>query len=523
MSLPVEPTSKPGPIQERRSLRATSDPTQLQELHRLCKEGRLYEVEGWIREGKPLQATTESARRRRNYSSALEIALDAGNHSLVLLLLRSGYDPNVEVDSPLDMAMEARRWDLVDLLLEWKANPHQVDLNTLFDTYDSELFERFRDLGVDLTEGHELAAALAYHTSNKPAFGFARRHRESDPRIQADLNSALAHHASEGNEKGLMLCLWAGADPHAPARSLRFGSYSEEDEEEDEDDETEGRFLGFSAIHEACRRGNVDLLKRLGPDPSTDDYEELFQAAGSGAVVEFLAKRQLPKDVGRVIAHHLWWMDLGFHREWRSFRTLERIFEVGARWEEASKEFVAAIRRQVLRLPDRSFVDLLKLLALKDKCSPEILQELGRTPAIRKRMKAVGFIPPAHDDPKRYDEIRPTRSREVLKAFGVEPPKPPRQPLPRTVQIGPWRKASAELRLSREELFERVWSVPMSNLAPEWGLSGNGLAKACKRLKIPVPPRGYWAKKAAGKKVRRPRLPELPEGEAEEVLIWVPV
>jgi hypothetical protein len=52
--------------------------------------------------------------------------------------------------------------------------------------------------------------------SNKPLFGFAKRHRETDPRMQVELNIALDHHAHEGNLKGVHLYLWAGADPHAP-------------------------------------------------------------------------------------------------------------------------------------------------------------------------------------------------------------------------------------------------------------------------------------------------------------------
>ena len=127
--------------------------------------------------------------------------------------------------------------DLVGLLLEWQTDPHDVDLADLFSTYNSKLFERFRALGVDMTSGHALAEALAYHTSNKPLFGFANRHRRSEPRIQAELDSALAYHAGEGNEKGVALCLWAGADPHAPARSLRFGQACSENG----DDAEEGR------------------------------------------------------------------------------------------------------------------------------------------------------------------------------------------------------------------------------------------------------------------------------------------
>src|SRR5262249_8423807 len=161
---------------------------------RLCREGRLYDVERWIQAGLPLQVAQGTRVKGRHLTSALEIALESRNHALVLLLLCNGYDQNIEANCSLDLALRARRWDFVEMLLEWGADPHQVSLNDLFDTYRTELFERFRVLGVDLTAGHELAAALAYHTSNKPLFGFARRHREHDPEIQRQLNMALVEH-----------------------------------------------------------------------------------------------------------------------------------------------------------------------------------------------------------------------------------------------------------------------------------------------------------------------------------------
>jgi len=66
------------------------------------------------------------------------------------------------------------------------------------------------------------------------------------------------------------------------------------------------------------------------------------------------------------------------------------------------------------------------------------------------------------------------------------------------------------LKLTREDLYERVWAEPMSKLAQHYGLSDVGLAKTCKRLRVPVPGRGYWAKKAAGHKVKQIPLPDLP-------------
>lgn len=65
------------------------------------------------------------------------------------------------------------------------------------------------------------------------------------------------------------------------------------------------------------------------------------------------------------------------------------------------------------------------------------------------------------------------------------------------------------LSLTREELYEKVWSEPMSILCKQLGLSDVGLAKMCKRLRVPRPWRGYWARKAAGQKVNRTPLPKL--------------
>lgn len=59
----------------------------------------------------------------------------------------------------------------------------------------------------------------------------------------------------------------------------------------------------------------------------------------------------------------------------------------------------------------------------------------------------------------------------------------------------------------------------MTRLAAQYGISDNGLAKICRRLDIPYPPRGYWAKKAAGKQVTRSALPAPDKGTPLEVTI----
>jgi hypothetical protein len=63
------------------------------------------------------------------------------------------------------------------------------------------------------------------------------------------------------------------------------------------------------------------------------------------------------------------------------------------------------------------------------------------------------------------------------------------------------------MQISRHDLYNRVWSTPMSKLARELDISDVGLAKACRRHNIPRPPRGYWARLAAGKAPPKPALP----------------
>src|SRR5260370_39019473 len=75
------------------------------------------------------------------------------------------------------------------------------------------------------------------------------------------------------------------------------------------------------------------------------------------------------------------------------------------------------------------------------------------------------------------------------------------------------------VRLTRQELYEKMWSRPAISLAEEFGISGRGLRKLCSRFEIPVPPRGYWAKLAAGKHVTRIPLPTAKSNVPSEILI----
>jgi len=69
------------------------------------------------------------------------------------------------------------------------------------------------------------------------------------------------------------------------------------------------------------------------------------------------------------------------------------------------------------------------------------------------------------------------------------------------------------MELTRKELYDLVWSEPMSTLCKRFGLSDNGLRKHCKAMDIPTPPMGYWAKLKAGYKLKITPLPAKTKSE----------
>lgn len=69
----------------------------------------------------------------------------------------------------------------------------------------------------------------------------------------------------------------------------------------------------------------------------------------------------------------------------------------------------------------------------------------------------------------------------------------------------------------RSELYEQVWTEPMTKVAARLGVSDVALAKVCRKLGVPSPPRGYWAKRQFGQTPRRPPLSPLRAGQKEEI------
>ena len=72
--------------------------------------------------------------------------------------------------------------------------------------------------------------------------------------------------------------------------------------------------------------------------------------------------------------------------------------------------------------------------------------------------------------------------------------------------------------VTREALYALIWSIPMIQVAEQFGVSGSYMTRVCAVLKVPKPGVGYWAKAAVG---RAPPPKPLPPAQPGDQLYWV--
>ena len=68
--------------------------------------------------------------------------------------------------------------------------------------------------------------------------------------------------------------------------------------------------------------------------------------------------------------------------------------------------------------------------------------------------------------------------------------------------------------LARQELYDWVWSQPISKLAKKFETEPEGLKEICIENEIPLPNRGYWSKVRFNKKVVKTPLPKIENSDS---------
>lgn len=181
-----------------RSGKRTNDYDEIKPLIDLCKAGRLFDVQDWIKDGKPINPPPPPAKGAKK-KCPLQVSIDKGFHSLVQVLLESGANVRDGSFNALELALGNRRLDLIKLLVEHGVDARSVDMTWVFDSWDPAIMEYFIDQGADLETGYPLAGALCWKI--RTALGVFKRHNNRFPSFQDQVNMALRHHCKGGESQ----------------------------------------------------------------------------------------------------------------------------------------------------------------------------------------------------------------------------------------------------------------------------------------------------------------------------------
>lgn len=388
----VDPREYPEPPCRVATPQPASTPEDLAGLLAACRDGRIYAVETWIREGKSIWIETSARKPGRPPQNPLAVAVETGQYDLAVLLLANGYPISSVEDAFLERLLDDRHFAFFELLVAWGADILRVSPETVLYTYDVGLIDRYEAAGGDLTRRHALALMLGDHSSNRPAYGWAKR-RTGEPRVARALAVALGVAVRKGSERTVALLLWAGADPHLRAPYLFPEFYRPSDDEADDDPAD-----WTTAIAIAVSEGKAALLSRLKVDPARDDIEELWGSVSDPETLDALAAIRMPKDWSRTLYWNFQRALADYGSPWQSRQTLERMIDRhGARLTTLEEEAVHHLRRSILRAKDGSMVRwILRTLRRPECCEPTIFESLIRTATMKTRCAAlhVSTAPP---------------------------------------------------------------------------------------------------------------------------------
>lgn len=365
---------------------------EAKQLVALCRSGRLYEVEKWIAAGKSLDVS--GATKRRGRGTLSQIAVETGFHSLVELIAK--HDSQRSKNAALADATSAHRLDLVELLVANGADIKSISLTDALLTWEPTIIRYFLDHGADPVEGRPFTIAFAakVRTTLRPFVEYRRAHPELAAQLQEQLDCALRYFCGEGDLKWVNLLLWAGGDPRSR------GPCPEKEYTEDPECYT-------SALEEACRSENLDVLKRLKPDRS-DNLPELLNRAAiwcrKSTLAYLLELGASPNDKpnGGSSALDTVLRDLGFARPMygskglkskydvaREFECLGELLSRGAIWNVSDAHEMNALRRTLLECEPDVTIDLLQLFRNHNACPAERVHSLLANPRMKQHLNSA--------------------------------------------------------------------------------------------------------------------------------------
>ena len=366
---------------------------EAKELVRLCRQGRLYEIERWINDGKSLEISATTTRGRQR--SFLQIGVETGFHSIVELIAKHEASQSAK-DAALGDAVSVRRLDLVESLLANGADTKSIPLADVLLTWEPTLIRFFLDHGANPIEGRPFAEAFGarVRTALRPFVEYKRAHPELAAALQEQLDCALRYFCGRGDLKWVSLLMWAGGDSRSRGPCL-------------EKEYTEDPECYTSGLEEACRSENLDVLKKLKPDPSRDDLTELLGCAANWGrketLVHLLEMGANPNDKANggssaldTVLRHLSFVGFDAYNSKRlkskydvsrSLDCVSTLLAHGAIWNPEETYELNSLRRTLLECEPDVTIELLQLFHKHNACPAARVHRLLGTPRLKDHLK----------------------------------------------------------------------------------------------------------------------------------------
>ena len=375
----------------------------------LCRAGKLFEVQDWIQSGKPVNPPEGHYKGSRK-KVPIEYAIDMGFHSLVQVLLQGGADLQpTDGFCPMRMALEKRRFDLVQLLVQFGYDASLVNAQTVLATWDPKIMEYFIEAGCDFETDHPLAWALCNRI--RTALPLVKKHSERFPSFPEQANIALRYHCREGNAKWVSLLLWAGADPWSPGEACYYADVDPED----------GGLsaIGFAALYSHYELFELPKIRSRLVCPEMAKLLSYLSGEPGIAILESLLQRGLdPNDqenggcsaiqheIGRLALYgnssrHF---DFDFDFRYRGssdkgldssrsrdcMKIIHLLARAGGKWIPEDDYQLKSARRSLLKMIPEFTVELVWILVKYQSASREDVQNLVRTPSMKKHLSKKG-------------------------------------------------------------------------------------------------------------------------------------
>lgn len=458
------------------------------ELIQLCRLGKLYDVEAWIKARTSISVPADFK------ASPLEVAVQTGFHSLVLLLVRNESRQEIK-NKALQKATELRRSELVELLVDEGARVMDIPFIYALRTWDPKIIQFYLDHGADVVAEHPFAEAFCerIRTSLRPFTKYRDAHPEIAQQLQGQIDSALRHFCREGDLKWVSLLMWAGADP-------RTSGPLHGDADDPECYET--------ALQVAASGQSIDVLKRLKPNREVDNLDDLLVCASmfpQNEVIAYLLERganpnRKENGASEALDRCLWnihfkslsrrnsGLGLSAFSLYGVFDCIRLLARKGAIWKPEDSRHMIRVRNLFYECDPDVIIEWLKIIKETECATPDTLHSFLSTQSMKEHL---------------------ANKRWWLAHLKMQYFVFPRTRLPDLAKMsrgrGPIQSPSVSLHLrtryDRADLYRKVWEKSVSIVAKEFGISDVALAKTCKKLFIPLPGRGYWSRRAAGKNV----------------------